>query len=532
MEETQEIRDKWIQTYKNLGWKMAPVRNKKRITRDDEVEKAENLIHDLKYDIAILTGKHSGIAIVDCDRIDHPQVLAEQTQSVKTNHGTHYVFRIPAGVEISNKQDIYNTNPEHKKDLPQIDIRGNGGYFVAAPAKGYEWQDGEIKEFPKWLLNYLNYKRQTATARKYVSNVPQEGEKRHPWFQAEITSVLAHGWTLEKIQNHFCTLNKGLDEPLEETDLLAYIDRLHRMHITNQARKAEDDKEQDWLQTAESNLLDSSPLGEPEFRTSFTVLDKSIWGFNRGKLTVIAGNPSSGKSLVTQLSMLENIKLSKKCLLFSAEMTREDTITRWAIHEYGVDSDHFLNKQYTDEEKESISNMISWLSTKDFRIYDGLIGIKQIEKMTEEYKPDIVYIDYFQDCMFEKEGFQIREEFVHRLHVMAKFYQIPIILATQVNEKWIKKNDQEPPYEGHYEKVRINCSDVRTTQALYHKADLILLLTNYDSKVNEQHIVMVDVGKNKINGKKPCYYYELDRSTLSYRILTRSAFMAIKEECK
>jgi len=68
--------------------------------------------------------------------------------------GEHYVFRAPAGVTIRNDTDL--------DDLRGLDVRADGGYFVAPPSMHvsgarYLWRDGitEPRELPEWLIPVL-----------------------------------------------------------------------------------------------------------------------------------------------------------------------------------------------------------------------------------------------------------------------------------------------------------------------------------------------------------------------------------------
>lgn len=535
-------RQAYCDLYKSIGWVLVPCKNKKAIVawgdQDPDMSK-----YDLDtIEIGVVTGSRSNIFTVDADGLrgqenettkDFIKKIEEiSTRKFQTRHSNwQYVFRCPNhGQEIHNKRDLFST----KSNKYQIDVRGEGGYSVIPPTSGYTWLgDLTIKEAPEWLIKQLSAPDLDRVPRTQVADLPED-VGRHEWFMKEIGLWFSHDWSYDKVVTQARMINNGTPDPLPEQGaadkaLIPLIDRIYRLHLKQKEVRLEASGvvvEHQWLDQIKTNMLTAPPLTAPKYTTGFKCLDETIWGLPIGKLTVLAGNPSSGKSLITQISMLDNIKAGKKCLMFSAEMTKEDTITRWAIYQHGVDSDHFLNKQFTEAERSSISELIGWLNTKDFMIYDDMIGIQQIEKLTKSYKPDIIYIDYFQDCVFEREGFQCAEDFVHRLHIMAKTLKIPVVLASQVHEQWVVKKSNEPPYDSRWIKRRITCNDVRSTKALYHKADLIILLTSYDVKETDQHFILMDIGKNKINGKKPVYYFELDGKTLHYKRVMKERFYA------
>ena len=107
--------------------------------------------------IGIVTGKTSGIAVVD---FDSPEAFAEATRKglpsspvVKTSRGVHHYCQYAEGVR----------NFQKRGDLPGIDLRCDGGYVVAPPSihsdgTRYEWLKGsalgevDFPTLPEWLL--------------------------------------------------------------------------------------------------------------------------------------------------------------------------------------------------------------------------------------------------------------------------------------------------------------------------------------------------------------------------------------------
>ncbi|MEI7955738.1 MAG: DUF3987 domain-containing protein [Verrucomicrobiota bacterium] len=120
------------------------------------------------YNIGICTGTESRIFVLDRDDRDGgDQSLADledthstlpATLSQRTGNGVHYLFNLPPDQPIKNSA---------KKIAPGLDIRGIGGYIVAAPSvhqngNTYTWLDCElpardhIADAPPWLLDLLS----------------------------------------------------------------------------------------------------------------------------------------------------------------------------------------------------------------------------------------------------------------------------------------------------------------------------------------------------------------------------------------
>ena len=114
--------------------------------------------------VGIATGADSGLVVLDVDaKSGGQQSLAnlEQTHgrlpltptASTGGGGAHYYFRCPKGTSVGNRSGI----------RPGLDVRGDGGYVVAAPSihssgRAYAWAvapDTPLAEIPPWLLNLM-----------------------------------------------------------------------------------------------------------------------------------------------------------------------------------------------------------------------------------------------------------------------------------------------------------------------------------------------------------------------------------------
>jgi hypothetical protein len=94
--------------------------------------------------IGIVTGQISGVFVVDCDSqegFDAVQELLPDSLEIPTARtprgGWHFYFQYPKDSKLTVQAAI----------MPGVDIRGEGGYIIAAPSmngngKGYEWLNG------------------------------------------------------------------------------------------------------------------------------------------------------------------------------------------------------------------------------------------------------------------------------------------------------------------------------------------------------------------------------------------------------
>jgi len=123
--------------YISRGYSVIPLepRGKKPIIKWQEFqeryatrEELNTWFENTRNNIGIVTGRISGITVLDCDTPE-AEALARKlgmppTYSVKTGKGRHFYFEYEPGTRNFQKRD----------DLPGIDLRSDGGYVVAPPS--------------------------------------------------------------------------------------------------------------------------------------------------------------------------------------------------------------------------------------------------------------------------------------------------------------------------------------------------------------------------------------------------------------
>jgi hypothetical protein len=138
--------------------------------------------------VGICTGRQAGIFVVGPDGQAGIDALAElerqhgslpRTPLARTGSGgCHLVFRFPA--ELIG-------NARNHRDLP-IDIRGEGGYIVAAPSRNanglYEWvndpDETDLADAPDWLLCWCR-KEGASASPEQAPAAPANGHTINPF---------------------------------------------------------------------------------------------------------------------------------------------------------------------------------------------------------------------------------------------------------------------------------------------------------------------------------------------------------------
>ena len=136
----------------NLGFSILPVRTKRPVLRWRDLQTYRLDPGNFDYwfakqrcDVAVITGKLSGVVAIDCDSEEAATLVAEcHTSSPiqqRTPRGRHYLYRWP-GARTANRQKI---------DGEDIDIRGDGGYIVAY-RDSENWTKKNLLLAPQFVL--------------------------------------------------------------------------------------------------------------------------------------------------------------------------------------------------------------------------------------------------------------------------------------------------------------------------------------------------------------------------------------------
>jgi len=247
----------------------------------------------------IVTGKTSGIAVVDVDDPDRfEEWLEEQglelpdTTTAKTaRRGFHYYYRIPDDVEVRGKEIV--------KDV--VELKGDGNYVVAPPScitktyvddglkhtdsLPYEWlaspDEVEIADIPDWLLK-VPEKHSDGPTVSLEATIP-DGQRNSTLF-SRARSLFRQGYDDNEVFALLETLNHNrCNPPLEQSELLSVVVSASK-YIRGELYVSNKDEGVGVLMS--------------EIRA-----EKVEWLWKGriplGKLTILDGDPGLGKSVIT-----------------------------------------------------------------------------------------------------------------------------------------------------------------------------------------------------------------------------------------
>ncbi|NKE69867.1 bifunctional DNA primase/polymerase [Candidatus Manganitrophus noduliformans] len=324
------------------GWSVVPLeaKGKKPLISWKEYQERQATVNEIESwfkwenNIGIVTGKISGITVIDCDSpaaIDLASKKGLPTcPTVKTGKGYHFYYAYEPGVGNFQKRD----------DLPGIDLRGDGGFVVAPPSihpsgAVYSWE-GETRDLPplpKWILRDGERKSSPGTFTDYFQGA-QLGSRNDTL--ARMTGFLAKNIPYQDALEFALVWNTKNNPPLPHDEIERTVLSIYRLEGIARAKKAEEpaaptagpvieDEEENAKEVLEiddlSDGIDSMyeeglPPGES---TGWKTLDPH-YTVHPGQITIVTGIPGHGKSEFIDALMVNLVTAKQwKFAIFSAE---------------------------------------------------------------------------------------------------------------------------------------------------------------------------------------------------------------------
>jgi len=209
--------------------------------------------------IGIVTGKVSGLVVLDIDTdkggyeslqdlIDLHTPLPETLSQITGSGGKHYLFKYP-------HEPIGNSVSKLGKG---IDIRGDGGYIVAAPSNhisggSYSWQselnETELADMPEWLLILLRTDKETDKNKN--PDTISEGN-RNNYLMSTGGSLRREGKNKQEILTYLLEDNQLLCvPPLHAEEVIKIADSLGRYRKGNAPEELLY-RYRDWIRSTDS----------------------------------------------------------------------------------------------------------------------------------------------------------------------------------------------------------------------------------------------------------------------------------------
>jgi archaellum biogenesis ATPase FlaH len=342
-----------------------------RLATDEELQKW----FSGTANIGIVTGKISGISVVDIDPRHGgsakglPPTLMAKTQGGGWHLYYHYLPGLP------NKANV----------RPGIDIRSDGGYVIAPPSKGqdgeYEWVNIEDPQpFPADVLQVTTEKPK-ADWEKISTGVTEGGRNQAA---AQFIGKLLPSFTpLEwgtVVWNTALHWNQSNTPPLTDEELRMVFNSITSREIRK--KQEEDDAPVVLMSEAAKKFTQDATVSFP---TGMEDLDKALGGgLREGNLVIIVGESGHGKSSYARTLTVNQLKNGTPSVWFTFELTIQEMWEKF--QEMGMTD---TSRIYTPERY--VSKKLEWVKKK-------LIEARDV------HKSRVAYIDHLGFLVGEYDG--------------------------------------------------------------------------------------------------------------------------------
>jgi len=253
------------------------------------------------------------------------------------------------------------------------------------------------------------------------------------------------------------------------------------------------------------------PMGLP---SSYAALDAKLSGFGRGKLSVVAGRPSMGKtSLATNIARniakgipsLDDESLPGKVGFFTQEMPAlelgERAASAAAGKTFGITYNKIAKHDVGPARRAKL--LAATENIPEGIILDESSGLthSQIAKRSRAMEKqlgglDMIVVDYLnlmsgKDCEDPRNDVKYYAEICRELKALAKKMDIHVMLLAQLSRKTDEREGRRPQIQ-----------DLKGSSGIEDAADIVLLLTRKEK-------VLIDSGEPSNAEKKKTYYQDI-----------------------
>lgn len=287
-----------------------------------------------------------------------------------------------------------------------------------------------------------------------------------------VESGLSVSERLDRAQAHLQAVQESRRRSMEPTDISESVVRLL-------------DRVQDLADGTQA-------VGIP---TGFKGLDRMIGGgFKPGKQIILAARPSIGKSSLAEQIALNLAMNGHAAAIFSMEMSKDELTDRAVSNIGGINLDHIINGQLTDDEWPRLTDAVEQLRGAPLSLDDqpaltlhDISAKARALKRTHNLK--LLVIDYLQLAAGSKDKdnrhHQI-EELSRGTKALAKQLGITIILLSQLNREVEKRSGGRPIL-----------SDLKESGSIEEDADIVLLLSRMATMPSGFQTLYCDIPKNR-----------------------------------
>jgi len=381
--------------------------------------------------------------------------------------------------------------------------------------------DYESRIIAKPIIEYIKAYKAVPTKRTIVeaySNSPEIAEKLNEFWD-ELDNVPDYNepdysFDLEKLKERYSNFTfENLKSKIESSDLdeasqIKLIENtLYDIKAINKVNTFTD-------KTLRENLSDftkqyAAKAKNPELGkgilTGYSYLDYIKNGLRPADLVIIAGESGTGKSMFLNNLALnmwkqsntintkpENFEKGYNIVYFSLEMPHEDCFRRTMASLADVPDYHLRDAKLTKVEAQAVKKTCEFIKNYpwQFDIIDVPRGMTvedlelHFERIKTKYRPDAIFIDYLTlmaDISDDSDWLKMGE-MASRVHEFARYCEIPVITAVQLNRLPLAEQGNKKENEAK----RIGMHRIGRSALIATHATLIIQIE--DRRINEENL--------------------------------------------
>ncbi|MBL5974825.1 MAG: hypothetical protein D3X82_13955 [Candidatus Leucobacter sulfamidivorax] len=301
---------------------------------------------------------------------------------------------------------------------------------------------------------------------------------------AEYASIVEHHGTRRRLAEAAAAI-AALDPGLSSSEMVdraqAILGAVAERSVKPRYRFVGDMLDEVLVAVSESATFVPSP---------WQVLDRAIGGFRPGAVYVVAARPGVGKTVVAA-QIATGLAEHGAVAFSSLEMSGPELVQRFISERALVSVRNLKNNKLTDRDYGLIRDRRDVLMGLNIAIDDRTsIAPSDVRgfarSLSRTHHLAGVVVDYLQlmSAPSKEKRYEQVTEFSRQMKVLAKDFNVPVIVLSQLNRQSESRTDGRP-----------KLSDLRESGAIEQDADVVLLLRREGEQPNEQ--LIIDVAKNR-----------------------------------